>query len=258
MKNYLTLANKILVNGNERSDRTGTGTLSLFGEQLKFNLEDGFPLITTKKMFFKGIIGELIWMLSGETNIKFLQDNNIHIWDAWSKNNDVGKVYGYQWRNFNGQNIDQIKNVIESIKNYPTSRRHLVVSYNPAQINEMSLPPCPSFFQFYVNNNKLSLHLYQISADLFLGVPFDIAVYALLLNLIALECGLLPFELIISYGDTHIYLNHIEQMKKQVSREPYKLPNIGIKKKDIFNYTFEDIQLIDYKFHNKINGEISI
>jgi len=258
MKNYLTLANKILVNGNERSDRTGTGTLSLFGEQLKFNLEDGFPLITTKKMFFKGIIGELIWMLSGETNIKFLQDNNIHIWDAWSKNNDVGKVYGYQWRNFNGQNIDQIKNVIESIKNYPTSRRHLVVSYNPAQINEMSLPPCPSFFQFYVNNNKLSLHLYQRSADLFLGVPFDIAVYALLLNLIALECGLLPFELIISYGDTHIYLNHIEQMKKQVSREPYKLPNIGIKKKDIFNYTFEDIQLIDYKFHNKINGEISI
>lgn len=258
MKNYLDLANKILIEGNKREDRTGTGTLSLFGEQLKFDMEDGFPLITTKKMFFKGIIGELIWMLSGDTNIKFLQDNGIHIWDAWAKDNDVGKVYGYQWRNFNGQKIDQISNIINSIKKNPTSRRHLVVAYNPAQINEMSLPPCPSFFQFYVNNKKLSLHLYQRSADMFLGVPFDIAVYALLLHLISKECYLMPDKLIISFGDIHIYLNHIEQIKKQISKVPYTKPNIVINYKNIFDYKFEDIKLINYICHEKINGKISV
>lgn len=259
MKNYLKLAKKILKEGNKRKDRTGTGTLSLFGEQLKFELDRGFPLMTTKKMFFKGIVGELLWFLRGDTNIKFLTDNGLTFWNEFAdKNGEIGKIYGSQMINFNGQNINQIQNVIDSIKKEPTSRRHLVIMFNPAQIKEMSLPPCPTMFQFYINGKDLSMHLYQRSADMFLGVPFDIAVYALLTHLIAIECKLKPKELIISYGDVHIYLNHIEQIKKQLKRKPYLSPDVKIKKKNIFDYQFEDIKLIMYNCHEKISGKISV
>ena len=442
MKNYLKLANKILKEGNKRKDRTGTGTLSLFGEQLKFELDRGFPLMTTKKMYFKGIVGELLWFLRGEDNISFLQENDIHFWDAFANKETkaVGAMYGWEWIHYgakpnmikqpepklkdglektflniaNGKNvknkeikktwegiinrcynksdisykyyggkgvyvsnewleysqfekdvkvlpgyekkiknnkryvidkdikgngfcyskenclwvtdkentqamltkeyvvekngkkykfnninefcnkhkidgknfidlftnkknaferygfklvsikelknegINQIKNVIDEIKNNPYSRRHLVVAYNPAQIKEMSLPPCPTMFQFYVKGKELSMHLYQRSADMFLGVPFDIAVYALLTHLIAIECKLKPKELIISYGDVHIYLDHIDQIKKQLKRRPYLSPDIKIKKKNIFGYQFEDIKLINYNCHEKISGKISV
>lgn len=260
MKNYLDLCRKIIKNGNKREDRTGTGTISLFGEQLVFDLKKGFPLVTTKKVFFKGIVGELLWILSGNTNTKFLKDNGINIWNAWQDNNgDLGPVYGFQLRNFNNEGVDQIKNIINEIKTNPTSRRLVAVMFNPAQIDKMALPPCPSFFQFYVNKKDLSLHLYQRSADMFLGVPFDIAVYALLLELVAIVCDLKADKLVISYGDVHIYKNHIKQIKEQLEREPLKLPKVKLSKlNNIFDYTFEDIILINYKSHEKIVGKISV
>ena len=260
MKNYKKLVKKILKEGNIRKDRTGTGTISLFGEQLSFNLSEGFPLITTKKMFFKGIVCELLWILSGSQNIKFLKDNNVNIWNSWAdKKGNLGPIYGFQLRNFNNEKIDQIKNVIKEINNNKISRRLVLVMYNPAQVDKMAIPPCPSFFQFYINKNKLSMHLYQRSADMFLGVPFDIAVYALLTELIARQCKLKADRLIISYGDSHIYLNHIKQIKKQIVRKPLELPKIKIKKRDsIFDYKVEDIKLINYKSYDKIKGEVSI
>lgn len=260
MKNYQRLLKKILNKGNIREDRTGTGTMSLFGEQLKFDLSKGFPLVTTKETFWKGIVYELVWTLSGNTNINFLKDNGVHIWDKWAdEQGELGLVYGKQWRDFNSQGIDQIKNVVEQIKKDPYSRRHLVVTYNPAQVNEMALPPCPAFFQFYVDAGKLSMHLYQRSADMFLGVPFDIAMYAALTYLVARVCKLKPGILTVSYGDVHIYLNHKEQVRIQLERKPLPLPKLIITKDDnIFNYTVEDFKLINYKHHEKIIGKVSV
>lgn len=260
MKQYLKLLNKIIKEGNIRKDRTGTGTISLFGQHLEFDLKDGFPLVTTKQTFWKGIVHELLWTLSGNTNIKYLVNNGVHIWDNWAdKNGELGFVYGKQWRDFNSERIDQISNVIEQINNNPVSRRLLIVTYNPAQVEKMALPPCPSFFQFYVEKKTLSLHLYQRSADMFLGVPFDIAVYSLLLMLVAKVCKLKPSKVYISYGDSHIYLNHIEQVKTQLKRKPYKLPQVKIARKDnIFDFTYNDIVLKNYKYHDKISAKVSI
>lgn len=260
MKNYQNLLKKILEKGTKRNDRTGTGTISLFGEQLKFDLSKGFPLVTTKQTFWKGIVHELIWTLSGNTNINYLKDNGVNIWNEWAdENGELGLVYGKQWRDFNSQGIDQISNVIYQIKNNPYSRRHLVVTYNPAQVDKMALPPCPAFFQFYVSNGKLSMHLYQRSADMFLGVPFDIAVYAALTHLIAKVCKLDPGKLIISYGDVHIYNNHIDQVKLQLTRKPFPLPKLVITKDDnIFNYKAEDLKLFNYKYHERIKGSVSV
>lgn len=259
MKNYLELLDKVLKEGKVRDDRTGTGTVSLFGQHLEFDLSEGFPLVTTKSVFFRGVIHELLWMLSGNTNIKYLVDNNVHIWDDWcDSDGNLGAIYGHQLRDFNSQGIDQISNLIEQIKTNPTSRRLMVVMYNPAQINMMALPPCPSFLQFYVDGEELSCHLYQRSADLFLGVPFDIASYALLTEMIAKNTGLKAKKLIISYGDSHIYLNHIKSVIKQLKRTPLDLPKIELPIKDIFDYKYEDIKLIGYKSKGKISGKISI
>lgn len=259
MKNYIELLTKVLLKGKKRDDRTGTGTLSLFGQHLEFNLTEGFPLVTTKSVFFRGVAHELLWMLSGNTNINYLVENNVHIWDEWANSDgNLGAVYGAQLRNFNGQGIDQIKNVIEQIKKNPNSRRLMVVMYNPAQVDEMALPPCPSLLQYYVDGDELSCHLYQRSADLFLGVPFDIASYALLLEMIAKNTGLKAKKLFISYGDAHIYLNHIEQVKEQLLNNPLKLPTIELPDKNIFDYTYEDIKLINYKSHGKITAKISV
>src|SRR6188768_3270396 len=246
MKQYLDLMSEILEKGAKKTDRTGTGTLSLFGRQLRFDLSEGFPLITTKKVHLRSIIYELLWFLNGDTNIKYLNDNKVSIWDEWAdENGELGPVYGSQWRSWpapNGQHIDQIAQVINQIKAKPDSRRHIVTAWNPAEVDKMALPPCHALFQFYVAEGKLSCQLYQRSCDTFLGVPFNIASYALLTYMFAQQCDLEPGDFVWTGGDVHLYTNHLEQTKLQLTREPYPLPQLIIKRKpdSIFDYKFED------------------
>ena len=264
MKQYLDLARRVLEEGVERTDRTGTGTIGVFGHQMRFDLSQGFPLLTTKKLHLKSIIYELLWFLQGSTNVKYLQDNGVRIWNEWAKEDgELGPIYGYQWRSwpdYNGGHIDQIANVINDIKNNPYSRRHLVCAWNVAQIDEMQLPPCHILFQFYVANGRLSCQLYQRSADIFLGVPFNIASYALLTMMMAQVCGLQPGDFVHTLGDAHIYLNHIEQIKLQLTREPYPLPKMKINPdvKNINDFKYEDFELVDYLAHQHIKGEVSV
>lgn len=288
MKQYLDLIKHILKNGNQKDDRTNTGTISCFGYQMRFDLSEGFPLVTTKKTYFKGIVHELLWFIKGDTNIKYLVDNNCNIWNEWPyekykktndfqnetlqefiekikndnefarKYGDLGPVYGKQWRNFNG--IDQLKNLISEIKNNKNSRRLIISSWNPVDVPNMALPPCHSFMQFYVNNNKLSLQLYQRSADVFLGVPFNIASYSLFLHLIAQVCDLQVGDFVHTFGDCHIYLNHLDQVNLQLTRTPKKLPKIVLNKniKSIFDFKFEDIKLEGYESWPRIKGEVAV
>ncbi len=264
MKQYLDLLKHVLEIGNQKGDRTGTGTISTFGYQMRYNLRDGFPLVTTKKVHLKSIIHELLWFLQGDTNIKYLKDNGVRIWNEWAdKDGNLGPVYGSQWRSWptaDGRHIDQITEVIESIKNNPDSRRHLVSAWNVGEIDNMALPPCHAFFQFYVNDGKLSLQLYQRSADIFLGVPFNIASYAILLMMVAQVTGLEAYEFVHTLGDAHIYNNHIEQVNLQLSREPKKLPKMIINPdvKNILEFKYEDFKLEDYECHPTIKGAISI
>lgn len=264
MKQYLDLLNRILTEGTEKSDRTGTGTISVFGHQMRFNLEDGFPCLTTKKLHLKSIIHELLWFLQGDTNIKYLQENGVRIWNEWAdENGELGPVYGHQWRSwpdYNGGSIDQIKQVVDTIKNNPDSRRIMVSAWNVAEVNQMALPPCHSLFQFYVANGKLSLQLYQRSADTFLGVPFNIASYALLLQMMAQVTGLKAGEFIHTLGDAHIYLNHLEQVKLQLTREPRPLPTMKINPevKDIFSFKYEDFELVNYNPLPHIKGVVAV
>ena len=264
MKQYLDLLREIRDNGVTKTDRTGVGTKSIFGHQMRFNLQDGFPLLTTKKVFIKGIIYELLWFLKGDTNIKFLTDNNVHIWDEWAdENGDLGYVYGKQWRSWeatDGRVIDQISQVVDLIKNHPDSRRILVTAWNPAEIDKMALPPCHCLFQFYVADGKLSCQLYQRSADTFLGVPFNIASYALLTMMLAQVCGLEPGEFIHTTGDTHIYLNHLEQVNEQLSREPRPLPKMIINPdvKSIFDFKYEDFKLEGYDPYPAIKAPVAV
>lgn len=264
MKQYLQLLDTILTNGVEKSDRTGVGTISVFGHQMRFNLADGFPLLTTKKLHLKSIIYELLWFLSGDTNNKSLNANGVTIWDEWAKpNGELGPIYGYQWRSWpaaNGKHVDQISQVVDSIKNNPNSRRHIVCAWNVGEIENMALPPCHALFQFYVANGKLSCQLYQRSADTFLGVPFNIASYALLTMMMAQVCDLEPGEFIHTLGDTHIYLNHIEQVKLQLTREPRQLPkmNINPNVKSIFDFKYSDFELVDYNPHPHIKAPIAV
>lgn len=264
MKQYLQLLNRILTEGVKKDDRTGTGTLSVFGNQMRFDLSDGFPLLTTKKLHLKSIIYELLWFLRGDTNIKFLKDHGVSIWDEWADaNGELGPVYGHQWRSwpdYNGGTIDQISAVIDQIKHHSESRRMIVSAWNVAEVPQMALPPCHCLFQFYVANGKLSLQLYQRSADTFLGVPFNIASYALLLMMVAQVTGLKPGEFIHTTGDTHLYLNHIEQAKLQLSREPRPLPTMRLNPdvKDIFSFKYEDFQLENYNPWPHIKAEVSV
>lgn len=264
MKQYLQLLNRILTEGVKKDDRTGTGTLSVFGNQMRFDLSEGFPLLTTKKLHLKSIIYELLWFLRGDTNIKFLKDHGVSIWDEWADaNGELGPVYGHQWRSwpdYNGGTIDQISAVIDQIKHHPESRRMIVSAWNVAEVPQMALPPCHCMFQFYVANGKLSLQLYQRSADTFLGVPFNIASYALLLMMVAQVTGLKPGEFIHTTGDTHLYLNHIEQAKLQLSREPRPLPTMRLNPdvKDIFSFKYEDFQLENYNPWPHIKAEVSV
>lgn len=264
MVQYLNLLDHILKNGVRKDDRTGTGTISVFGYQMRFDLQEGFPLLTTKKLHLKSIIHELLWFLKGETNIRYLNENGVTIWDEWADaNGELGPVYGYQWRSWptaDGRHIDQISRVVESLKNNPDSRRHIVSAWNVGEIEHMALPPCHVLFQFYVADGKLSCQLYQRSADVFLGVPFNIASYALLTMMMAQVCGYKPGEFIHTLGDTHIYLNHIEQVKLQLSREPRKLPRMVINPevKSIFDFQFSDFKLEDYNPHPHIKGDIAV
>ncbi|MBF1595279.1 MAG: thymidylate synthase, partial [Prevotella sp.] len=250
MQQYLNLLNRILTEGTQKGDRTGTGTLSIFGHQMRFDLRDGFPLLTTKKLHLKSIIYELLWFLRGDTNVRYLQEHGVRIWNEWAdENGELGPVYGHQWRSwpdYKGGTIDQIKNVVDMIKHNPDSRRMLVTAWNPAEVEDMALPPCHCLFQFYVADGRLSLQLYQRSADSFLGVPFNIASYALLLQMIAQVTGLEAGEFIHTTGDTHLYLNHLEQAKLQLTREPRPLPKMKINPdvKDIFDFKYEDFELI--------------
>ena len=264
MKQYLELLDHILKNGTRKLDRTGTGTISVFGFQMRFNLEEGFPLITTKKLHLKSIIHELLWFISGETNIRYLTDNGVRIWNEWAdKDGNLGPVYGYQWRSWpaaDGRKIDQLANVIDSIKKFPDSRRHIVSAWNAGEIDKMALPPCHILFQFYVAGGKLSCQLYQRSCDVFIGIPFNIASYALLTLMVAQGTGNKPGEFIHTLGDAHIYLNHIEQAKLQLTREPFKLPVMLINPAvtDITKFRFEDFTLSGYNAHPHIKGEISV
>ncbi len=264
MKQYLDLLTHVLENGAEKTDRTGTGTISVFGYQMRFNLDEGFPVLTTKKLHLRSIIYELLWFLAGDTNIKFLNENNVKIWNEWADNNgDLGHIYGYQWRSWpasDGKHIDQISNLIEGINSNPDSRRHLVSAWNVGELNKMALPPCHIIFQFYVANGRLSCHLYQRSADIFLGVPFNITSYSLLTMMIAQVCDLKLGDFIHTFGDAHIYLNHVDQVKLQLSREPYGIPEMKINPevKNIFDFKYEDFELINYKAHPHIKGAISV
>jgi thymidylate synthase len=264
MQQYLDLMKEILEKGATKTDRTGTGTLSVFGRQLRFNLADGFPLVTTKKLHLRSIIYELLWFLRGDTNIKYLKDHGVSIWDEWAdENGDLGPVYGSQWRSWptpDGKGIDQIKNVIDQIRNKPDSRRHIVSAWNPAEVDNMALPPCHALFQFYVADGKLSCQLYQRSADYFLGVPFNIASYALLVQMFAQQCDLLPGEFVWTGGDVHLYSNHLEQVKLQLSRTPYPLPQLVIKRRppSIFEYAFEDFEIVNYQSHPSIKAPIAV
>ncbi|MCX7987701.1 MAG: thymidylate synthase [Bacteroidales bacterium] len=264
MKQYLDLLRHVLENGVRKQDRTGVGTLSVFGYQTRYNLQDGFPLLTTKKLHVRSIIYELLWFLRGETNIKYLHDNKVTIWDEWADaNGELGPIYGYQWRSWptpDGQHIDQISELIEQIKKNPDSRRLIVSAWNVADLPKMALPPCHILFQFYVAEGKLSCQLYQRSADIFLGVPFNIASYALLTHMIAQVCDLQVGEFIHTLGDAHIYLNHLEQVRIQLSREPRKLPQLKLnpKVKSIFEFQFEDIEIIGYDPHPHIKADVAV
>ena len=264
MKQYLDLLDRIMKEGVKKEDRTGTGTISVFGHQMRFNLEEGFPCLTTKKLHLKSIIHELLWFLAGDTNVKYLQDNGVRIWNEWAdENGDLGHVYGYQWRSwpdYKGGHIDQICEVVETLKKNPDSRRIIVNAWNVADIENMNLPPCHAMFQFYVADGRLSLQLYQRSADCFLGVPFNIASYSLLLLMMAQVTGLKPGDFVHTLGDAHLYLNHIEQAKLQLTREPYALPKMRINPdvKDIFGFKFEDFSLEEYTAHPHIKAEVSV
>jgi thymidylate synthase len=264
MRQYLDLLDHVMKTGTEKRDRTGTGTISVFGYQMRFNLENGFPLLTTKKLHVKSIIHELLWFISGDTNTRYLNDNGVKIWNEWAdKDGNLGPVYGYQWRSWpsaNGQKIDQLENVISSIKSSPDSRRHIVSAWNVGELDKMALPPCHILFQFYVAGGKLSCQLYQRSADIFIGVPFNIASYALLTLMVAQVTGLKPGDFIHTLGDAHIYLNHIEQVGLQLTREPYPLPEMIINPEisDIFKFGYDDFSLMDYVSHPHIKGDISI
>lgn len=274
MKQYLDLIHHVVKNGVEKSDRTGTGTKSVFGYQMRFDLSEGFPMVTTKKLHTKSIIYELLWFLNGDTNIDYLKNNGVKIWDDWAdENGDLGPVYGFQWRNWNNDNIDQISELIECIKNNPDSRRMLISAWNPSVLPDTSksfsenvrngkaaLPPCHAFFQFYVSENKLSCQLYQRSADIFLGVPFNIASYALLTHMIAHVCNLEVGDFVHTFGDAHIYNNHIDQINLQLSRKPRKLPSLKIKRKveSIFDFKFEDFEILNYDPHPHIKGLVSV
>lgn len=264
MRQYLDLMRDILENGTPKTDRTGTGTLSVFGRQMRFNLQEGFPLVTTKKLHIRSIIVELLWFLRGDTNIKFLHDHNVTIWDEWADaDGNLGPVYGYQWRSWpspDGRSIDQISRVVEQIRNKPDSRRHIVTAWNPADVDKMALPPCHALFQFYVADGKLSCQLYQRSADFFLGVPFNIASYALLTHMVAQQTGYDPGEFIWTGGDVHLYTNHIEQARLQLSRDPYPLPQLRLLRKpeSIFDYRLEDFEIINYQAHPAIKAPIAV
>jgi thymidylate synthase len=274
MKQYHDLIKHVLENGIIKQDRTGTGTKSVFGYQMRFDLSEGFPMVTTKKLHLKSIVYELLWFLKGDTNIKYLQENGVRIWNEWAdENGDLGPVYGYQWRNWNGDEIDQISEIIETLKNNPDSRRMLVSAWNPSALPDTSnsfsdnvangkaaLPPCHAFFQFYVANGKLSCQLYQRSADIFLGVPFNIASYALFTMMMAQACGLEAGDFIHTFGDAHIYSNHQEQIDLQLSRDPKPLPKMVLNPevKNIFDFTFDDFTLTDYEHHPHIKGAVAI
>ena len=261
MKQYLALLQRVLDEGVKKSDRTGTGTISVFGHQMRFNLEEGFPLLTTKKLHLKSIIHELLWFLKGDTNVKYLQDHGVRIWNEWAdENGDLGPIYGSQWRNWNGEGIDQLAQVIETLKHNPNDRRMIVSAWNVAKVPEMKLPPCHMMFQFYVANNKLSCMLYQRSCDMFLGVPFNIASYALLTMMMAQVCGLELGEFVHTLGDTHIYHNHFEQVREQLSREPLDLPQMKINPcvKNINDFVFEDFTLENYNSYGKLEGKVAV
>jgi thymidylate synthase len=264
MDSYLKLGKQILEQGAKKTDRTGTGTLSIFGAQLRFNLQQGFPLITTKKLHLRSIIYELLWFLKGDTNIKYLKDNGVSIWDEWADaNGELGPVYGHQWRSWpapDGRSIDQISQVLQQLKQKPDSRRHIVSAWNPAEVDKMALPPCHAMFQFYVAEGRLSCQLYQRSADYFLGVPFNIASYALLTHMFAQQCDLEPGDFVWTGGDVHLYTNHLEQMQLQLTRQPYPLPELRIKRKpaDIFSYQFEDFEIVNYQSHPSIKAPIAV
>ena len=264
MKQYLDLMRHVMAEGHDKSDRTGTGTRSVFGYQMRFDLSEGFPLLTTKKLHLRSIIHELLWFLKGDTNIQYLKDNQVSIWDEWAdENGELGPVYGYQWRSWptpDGQHIDQIQNIIQQIKNSPDSRRIIVSAWNPALIDRMALPPCHALFQFYVADGKLSCQLYQRSADIFLGVPFNIASYALHTLMVAQVCGLKAGEFIHTFGAAHIYSNHFEQVQLQLSREPRALPKMKLNPEvnDLFAFKFEDFELTDYDPHPHIAGKVAV
>ncbi len=274
MKQYHDLLKHVLEHGNQKGDRTGTGTLSVFGYQMRFDLSEGFPMVTTKKLHLKSIVHELLWFLKGDTNIGYLQENGVRIWNEWAdENGDLGPVYGHQWRNWNSEEIDQIKEVVDTLKSNPNSRRMLVSAWNPSVLPDTSvsfsenvnngkaaLPPCHAFFQFYVADGKLSCQLYQRSADIFLGVPFNIASYALFTLMMAQVCGYQPGEFIHTFGDAHIYNNHMEQVELQLSRDPRPLPTMKINPevKDIFSFTFDDFELLNYDPHPHIKGVVAV
>ena len=262
-RQYLALLADILANGVQRGDRTGTGTLGVFGRQIRFDLAKGFPVLTTKKLHLRSIFIELLWFLKGDTNIAYLKDNGVRIWDEWAdENGDLGPVYGKQWRSWaapNGQSIDQIANLVENLKTNPNSRRHIVTAWNPADVDDMALPPCHCLFQFFVADGKLSCQLYQRSADVFLGVPFNIASYALLTLMVAKVVGLEPGEFVHTFGDAHLYLNHLDQAREQLTREPYPFPTLKIAdKRDLFAFEYEDFTLEGYQAHPHIKAEVSV
>ncbi|MBK8932759.1 MAG: thymidylate synthase [Chloroflexi bacterium] len=264
MRQYLDLMQTILDNGVRKEDRTGTGTLSIFGYQMRFNLAEGFPAVTTKKLHLRSIIHELLWFLQGDTNIQYLRDHGVTIWDEWAdENGDLGPVYGYQWRNWpapDGRAIDQITQLIHRLKANPDSRRHIVSAWNPADVDKMALPPCHTMFQFYVANGRLSCQLYQRSADVFLGVPFNIASYALLTLMMAQVCGYQPGDFVHTFGDAHLYLNHLDQTRLQLSRSPYPLPHMRLNPnvQSIFDFKYEDFDLQNYQSHPAIKAPIAV
>lgn len=264
MRPYLDLLQYVLEHGHSKTDRTGTGTLSIFGHQSRYDLSEGFPLVTTKKLHIKSIVYELLWFLRGDTNVRYLQENGVRIWNEWADaEGELGPVYGKQWRSWaapNGQTIDQIQNAVELIRGNPDSRRILVSAWNPGEIHEMALPPCHVLFQFYVHDGKLSCQLYQRSADLFLGVPFNIASYSLLTFMMAAVTGLEPGEFIHTLGDAHIYTNHLDQVKEQISREPFPLPKLILKRtpSSIFDFEYDDFEIRDYQYHPHIPGKVAV
>ena len=263
MQQYKELLNHVLTNGIKKGDRTGTGTVSTFGYQMRYNLQEGFPLVTTKKMHLKSIIHELLWFIAGDTNVKYLQENGVRIWNEWADaDGELGRIYGYQWRSWTSENgnIDQLKKLISDLKTNPDSRRHIISAWNVGDLDKMNLPPCHILFQFYVADGKLSCQLYQRSADIFLGVPFNIASYALFIMMIARETGYELGDFVHTLGDAHIYTNHIEQVKLQLSREPKKLPQMILNPevKSVFDFKYEDFELVNYESHPTIKGKISV